>query len=147
MIARKARVPRGTLKPQWNIIENGSITNYPPHTITLDTDNRKNSTKEKRSSNCNTTTPITPTTIITTKKIDTQACKSLGEYYNNPEKIKQFCLEEKIRIQQKQKSLNKLIKDDDSTCRTRFIQPRKTAHNSQEKSETTTTKEKNPTKG
>ena len=41
-IARKAPEPRGKLKPQWNIIENGTITNYSPHTITLNTDNRKN---------------------------------------------------------------------------------------------------------
>ena len=41
-LARKAPEPRGTLKPQWNIIENGTITNYSPNTITLDTDKRKN---------------------------------------------------------------------------------------------------------
>ena len=40
--ARKAQEPRGILKPQWNIIENGTITNYSPHTKTLDTNNRKN---------------------------------------------------------------------------------------------------------
>ena len=46
-IARKAPEPRGTLKPQWNIIENGTITNYSPHTITLDTANRKNTVIRK----------------------------------------------------------------------------------------------------
>ena len=40
-IARKAPEPRGTLKPEWDIIENGTITNYSSHTKTLDTDNRK----------------------------------------------------------------------------------------------------------
>ena len=40
-LARKVPEPRGTLKPQWKIIEDGTITNYSPHTITLDTDNRK----------------------------------------------------------------------------------------------------------
>ena len=40
-IARKAPEPRGTLRPQWNKIENGTITNYSPNTITLDTNNRK----------------------------------------------------------------------------------------------------------
>ena len=46
-IARKAPEPRGTLKPQWNIVENDTITNYSPHTITLDTDNRKNTVIRK----------------------------------------------------------------------------------------------------
>ena len=39
-LARKAQEHRGTLKPQWNIINDGTITNYSPHTVTLDTDNR-----------------------------------------------------------------------------------------------------------
>ena len=46
-IARKAPEPRGTLKPQWNIVENDTITNYSPHTITLDTDIRKNTVIRK----------------------------------------------------------------------------------------------------
>ena len=42
-IARKSNPTiRGSSKTQWNIIQNGTITNYSPHTITLDTDNRKN---------------------------------------------------------------------------------------------------------
>ena len=41
-LARKVPEPRGTLKSQWNIIPDGTITNYSPHTITLDTDKRKN---------------------------------------------------------------------------------------------------------
>ena len=39
--ARRATEPRGTLKPLWNIIPDGTITNYSPTTITLDTHNRK----------------------------------------------------------------------------------------------------------
>ena len=46
-LARKAPEPRGTLKPQWIIIHNGTITNYSPHTVTLDTDNRKNTVIRK----------------------------------------------------------------------------------------------------
>ena len=46
-LARKAPEPRGTLKPQWNIIHNGTITNYSPHTVTFDTDNRKNTVIRK----------------------------------------------------------------------------------------------------
>ena len=46
-LARKAPEPRGTLKPQWNIFQDGTITNYSPHTITLDTTNRKNTVIKK----------------------------------------------------------------------------------------------------
>ena len=46
-IARNAPEPRGTLKLQWNIIRDGTITNYSPRTITLDTDNRKNTVIRK----------------------------------------------------------------------------------------------------
>ena len=41
-LARRSQEPRGTLKPLWNIIPDGTITNYSPTTITLDTHNRKN---------------------------------------------------------------------------------------------------------
>ena len=41
-LARKAPEPRGTLKPLWNIIPDGTITNYSPTTITLVTNIRKN---------------------------------------------------------------------------------------------------------
>ena len=50
-IGRKAPEPKGTLKPQWNIIQDGTIANYSPHTITLDTTNRKNTVIKKRLSN------------------------------------------------------------------------------------------------
>ena len=40
-IARKKPEPRGTLKPQWSIIPDGTITNFSPHTLTLDTNTRK----------------------------------------------------------------------------------------------------------
>ena len=41
-LARRAPEPRGTLKPLWNIIPDGTITNYSPTTLTLDTNTRKN---------------------------------------------------------------------------------------------------------
>ena len=41
-IMRKAMEPRPTLAPQWNIIPDGTITDYSPHTITIDTPRRKN---------------------------------------------------------------------------------------------------------
>ena len=46
-IARKTPEPRGTLNPQWNIIPDGTITNYSPHTITLDTNTKKHCHSEK----------------------------------------------------------------------------------------------------
>ena len=38
---RRVKEPRGTLKPMWNIIPDGTITNYTPHTIKIDTPKRK----------------------------------------------------------------------------------------------------------
>ena len=40
-ITRKTKEPRPTLAPQWNIIPDGTITNYTPYTITVDTPLRK----------------------------------------------------------------------------------------------------------
>ena len=41
-IARKSKQPRPTLAPQWNIIADGTITNYSPHTLTIETPLIKN---------------------------------------------------------------------------------------------------------
>ena len=46
-IARKTKEPKNTLAPQWNIIQDGTIRNYTPHTISIDTPLRKHSNKEK----------------------------------------------------------------------------------------------------
>ena len=40
-IIRKAKEPRPTLPPQWTIIPDGTITDYSPLTITMDTSRRK----------------------------------------------------------------------------------------------------------
>ena len=45
--ARKTQEPRGTLKPQWNIIPDGTMIDYSTHTITLDTNTRKNTVIRK----------------------------------------------------------------------------------------------------
>ena len=42
-LARKTKEPGHTLAPQWNIIEDGTITGYSPHTITIDTPLKKRS--------------------------------------------------------------------------------------------------------
>ena len=106
-IARKAPEPRGTLKSQWNIIENGTITNYSPHTITLDTNNRKN-TVIRKSDLAIVTQPLTPQQRQTSppkRLIHMVACKSLREYNINKEKIKQFRLEEKRQMKQRKEQL------------------------------------------
>ena len=46
-LARKTKEPRHTLAPQWNIIEDGTIRGYSPHTITIDTPLRKNTVIRK----------------------------------------------------------------------------------------------------
>ena len=46
-LARKTKEPSHTIAPQWNIIEDGTITGYSPHTITIDTPLRKNTVIRK----------------------------------------------------------------------------------------------------
>ena len=107
-LARKVPEPRGPLKPQWNIIPDGTITNYSPHTITLDTDNRRNTVIRKND----------PAIVTETKPRETEpepkprlihmvACKTVGEYKRNQEKIRKFCLEEKAALTKQQAAKEK----------------------------------------
>ena len=100
-IARKAPEPRGTLKPQWNIIQDGTITNYSPHIITLDTTNRKNTVNRKND------------LAIVTEKIHHEpepkprlihmvACKTVGKYKRNQEKIRKLYLEKAEQVRQQE---------------------------------------------
>ena len=96
-LARKTKEPRNTLAPQWNIIQDGTITNYSPHTITIDTPLRKNTVIRKNHlAIVNEQKPITETTEEQQKPrlIHMVACKTVGKYKRNQEKIKKFCLEE-----------------------------------------------------
>ena len=90
-IASKAPEPGVTLKPQWDIIENGTITKYKPLTRTLDTDTQKKRplaiVAQPLPSHRKQTSPPK-------RYFHMVACKSLREY-NNQEKTKQFCFEEK----------------------------------------------------
>ena len=109
-IARKAKEPRNTLASQWNIIPDGTITNYTPHTITIDTPLRKNTVIRKNHIAIATeTVPIPETKPIPEPKprlIHMVACETVGEYKRNQEKIRKFCLEEaKKARQQKQAPL------------------------------------------
>ena len=85
-ITRKTKEPRPTLAPQWNIIPDGTITNYTPHTITVDTPLRKNTVNRK--------SDIAIATETKPRLIHMVACKTVGEYKRNQEKIRKFCLDE-----------------------------------------------------
>ena len=96
-LARKSKEPRHTLAPQWNIIEDGTITGYSPHTITIDTSLRKNTVIRKNDLAIVTEKKALPTDQAIENKprlIHMVACKTVGEYKRNQEKIKKFCLEE-----------------------------------------------------
>ena len=80
-LARRSQEPRGTLKPLWNIIPDGTITNHSPTTITLDTHNRKNVVVRKNDlAIINETKP---------RLMHFVACKTVREYNRNQEKIKE----------------------------------------------------------
>ena len=85
-ITRKAKAPRPTLAPQWNITTGTKITNYTPHTITVDTQLRQNTLIRKND--------IAIATETKPRLIHMVACKTVGDYKRNQEKIRKFCLEE-----------------------------------------------------
>ena len=96
---RKKPETRGTLKPLWSIIPYGTIVDYTPHTITIDTYNRKNTvirnndiakSSIKRQLPHNTKPQET---IL--RFINFVACKTVGEYNRNKRKIEKFCFAEK----------------------------------------------------
>ena len=97
LFARKTKEPRHTLAPQLNIIEDGTITGYSPHTITIDTPLRKNTVIRKNDLAIVTEKKALPTeqTVVNKPRLlHLVACKTVGEYKRNQEKIKKFCLEE-----------------------------------------------------
>ena len=77
-IMRRVKEPRGTLKPLWNIIPDGTITNYTPHTITIDTPKRKDTVIRKSD-----IAIATETIRNKPRLIDFVACKTVGEYKRN----------------------------------------------------------------
>ena len=79
-----------TLAPQWNIIQDGTITGYTPHTITIDTPLRKNTVIRKSDLAIVTEQKPIPETTKEQQKprlIHMVACKTVGEYKRNQEKI------------------------------------------------------------
>ena len=105
-IRRRVPEPRGTFKPLWSIIPDGTKTNYTPHTIIIDTHNRKNTvirisdisiSKEtaKKTENTQNTNLVQKTEEPKSQLIIFVACKTVGEYNRNKKKIEKFCSEEK----------------------------------------------------
>ena len=96
-IRKKMPEPRGTLKPLWSIIPDGTLVDYSPHTITIDTHNRKNTvirnndiaiSSERR--------PLPQEQIL--RLINFVACKTVGEYNRKKSKIEKFCSAEKAQL-------------------------------------------------
>ena len=93
-IMRKNKEPRPTLAPQWNIISDGTITGYTLHTITIDTPRRENTVIRQNDIAIATETKPLPPPEPKPRLIHMVACKTVGEYKRNKEKIRKFCLEE-----------------------------------------------------
>ena len=91
-VMRRVKEPRGTLKTMWKIIPDGTITHYTPQTIIIDTPKRKDTVIRKRD-----IAIATETILDKPRLIDFVACKTVGEYKRNREKIKKFYLDEKKR--------------------------------------------------
>ena len=84
-VMRRVKKPQGTLKRLWKLIPDGTITHYTPHTITIDTPKRKDTVIRKSDIAIATETiPDKP------RLIDFVACKTVGDYNRNREKIKKF---------------------------------------------------------
>ena len=106
-LMRKAPEPRGTLKPLWNIIPDGTITDYTPTTISIDTHNRSNTRIRKSDLAIATETYQNSTSPPQLKEPKPRlmyfvACKTVREYNRNREKIRKFCLEEKRQLQMRE---------------------------------------------
>ena len=96
---RKAKEPHGTLKPMWNILSDG--INLFPHSITVDTQNRKDTVIRKN--------VVANATEIFEKNQIYQICRieNRGEYDRNREKIQKFYLDEqKEKREQEEKAKN-----------------------------------------
>ena len=91
---RKAKEPRPTLASQWNMIPDGTITGYTPHTVTIDTPKRKDTVIRKNDIAIQYHTIPIPLPEPKPQLIHMVACKTVGEYKRNQEKIRKFCLEE-----------------------------------------------------
>ena len=80
--ARKLPEKPGNLKPQWNIIKDLRIKNCFPHTITLDTDDRRKTVIREND--------LAIITETKTRLINMIACKTVDKYKQNQQKAKKL---------------------------------------------------------
>ena len=101
-IRRRNPEPRGTLKPLWSITPDGTIVDYTPHTITIDTHNRKNTVIRNNDIAISTKTRPLPQEQKQQEPklrlINFVAWKTVGEYNRNKRKIEKFCLAEETQL-------------------------------------------------
>ena len=141
-IMRKAKETRPTLASQWNIIQDGTITGYSPHTVNIDTPKRKNTVKRKNDIAIATESiphpPPEPKPPETKPRlIHMVACKTVGEYKRNQKKIRKFCLEETKAAKKAQPTKQGSSPGkDDSKRRTRPSQPKQSTAKPKSKIET-----------
>ena len=92
----------------WSLIADGTITNYTPHTVTIDTHNRKNTVIGKNDITISTETanvqepkqtnpPAQKTEEHKLRLINFVACRTVWENNRNKRKIHKFCLEEQTK--------------------------------------------------
>ena len=103
-LMRRAPEPRGIIKPLWNKLPDGTITDYTPTTISIDTHNRANTRIRKSDLAIATETHQKPTPPPQSQEPKPRlmhfvASKTVREYNRNREKIRKFCLEEKKQLQ------------------------------------------------
>ena len=102
----------------WNIIPDGTITNYTLHTITIDTPKRNDPVIRKSDIAIATETiPEKP------RLIEFLACKTVGEYKRNREKIKKFYLDEKKQKEKQTREQEKMQQDESQQGTSKHYQP------------------------
>ena len=106
-VMRRVKEPRGTFKPLCNIIPDGTIKHYTPHTITMDKPKRKDTVIRKSD-----IAIATETTPNKTRLINFVACKTVGKCKRNREKIKKLYLDEKNKKGNWQRNKQKNNKTD-----------------------------------
>ena len=127
------------LKPLWSIIPDGTIVDYTPHTITIDTHNRKNTVIRNNDLAISSETRPAPQEPKL-RLINFVACKTIGEYNRNKRKIEKFCLAEKAQLL-KTSQMGENSKNLRQSAQPNIQQPRKRKVNNEETSSTTKTQQ------
>ena len=127
------------LKPLWSIIPDGTIVDYTPHTITIDTHNRKNTVIRNNDIAISSETRPAPQEPKL-RLINFVACKTIGDYNRNKRKIEKFCLAEKAQLL-KTSQMGENSKNPRQSAQPNIQQPRKRKVNNEETSSTTETQQ------